>query len=95
VRIEAETRAILLYLLGKKVDDDRRGGTQKDEVGWCADDDAIVGVWGRNGLPDGANRLKVLVHRLRAEIERAGLDPWFIERRRRFIRIRVREFVEG
>jgi hypothetical protein len=94
VRIEAETRAILLYLLGKRVDDDRRAGTQRDELGWCPDDDVIVGVWGRNGLADGANRLKVLVHRLRAEIERAGLDPWFIERRRRFIRIRIREFAE-
>jgi pSer/pThr/pTyr-binding forkhead associated (FHA) protein len=95
VRIEAETRAILLYLLGKKVEDDRRATMPKDELGWCPDDDVIVGVWGRNGLPDGANRLKVLVHRLRAEIERAALDPWFIERRRRFIRIRIREFVEA
>ena len=55
-------------------------------------DEVIVGVWGRAGLADGANRLKVLVHRLRAEIERAGFDPWFIERRRRFIRVRIREF---
>jgi len=32
------------------------------------------------------------MHRLRAEIERAGFDPWFIERRRRFIRVRIRDF---
>ena len=93
VRIEAETRAILLYLLGRRVAEDRSGSTPKDEIGWLPDDDVIVGVWGRSGLPDGANRLKVLVHRLRSEIKRNGFDPWFIERRRRYIRVRVREFV--
>ena len=92
VRVEAETRAILLYLLGRRVAEDRRGSTAKEEIGWLPDDDVIVGVWGRSGLPDGANRLKVLVHRLRSEIKRGGFDPWFIERRRRFIRVRVREF---
>ncbi|MEQ1503119.1 MAG: FHA domain-containing protein [Myxococcota bacterium] len=91
-RIDAETRAILLFLLGKKYEEDRQKDVLKDEIGWCPDDDVIVGVWGRAGLADGANRLKVLVHRLRAEIERAGFDPWFIERRRRFIRVRIREF---
>jgi hypothetical protein len=91
-RIDAETRAILLFLLGKRFEEDRQKDVLKDEIGWCPDDDVIVGVWGRAGLADGANRLKVLVHRLRAEIERAGFDPWFIERRRRFIRVRIREF---
>lgn len=92
-RIDAETRAVLLFLLGKRYDDDRQKDVLKDEIGWTPDDEVIVGVWGRSGLADGANRLKVLVHRLRAEIERAGFDPWFIERRRRFIRVRIREFV--
>jgi hypothetical protein len=92
-RVDAETRAILMYLLGRRFEEDRQKDVLKDELGWCPDDDVIVGVWGRSGLADGANRLKVLVHRLRAEIERAGFDPWFIERRRRFIRVRIREFV--
>jgi hypothetical protein len=93
-RIDAETRAVLLFLLGKRHEEDRaKDAALKDEIGWTPDDDVIVGVWGRSGLADGANRLKVLVHRLRAEIERAGFDPWFIERRRRFIRVRIREFV--
>lgn len=91
-RVDAETRAILMYLLGRRFEEDRQKDVLKDELGWCPDDDVIVGVWGRSGLADGANRLKVLVHRLRAEIERAGFDPWFIERRRRFIRVRIREF---
>lgn len=92
VRVEAETRAILLYLLGRRVAEDKQGSTPREEIGWLPDDDVIVGVWGKSGLPDGANRLKVLVHRLRSEIKRAGFDPWFIERRRRYIRVRVRDF---
>lgn len=95
VRIDAETRAILLYLLGRKYEDDRVTDIPREEVGWCSDDDVIVGVWGRAGVPDGTNRLKVLVHRLRAEAKKAGFDPWLIERRRRFIRVRIREFVAG
>jgi hypothetical protein len=94
VQIDAETRAILLYLLGRRVAEDRQGAVPPEEIGWLPDEDVIVGVWGRAGLPDGANRLKVLVHRLRAEIKRAGFDPWFIERRRRYIRARIREFHE-
>jgi pSer/pThr/pTyr-binding forkhead associated (FHA) protein len=91
-RIDAETRAILLFLLGRRFDEDRKTDTPREEMGWLSDDDVIVGVWGRSGLPDGANRLKVLVHRLRAEAKRGGFDPWFIERRRRFIRVRIRDF---
>ncbi len=90
-RIEAETRAILMFLLTQQVEKDKADQVPLDEVGWCPDDDVIVGVWGRSGLSDGANRLKVLVHRLRAELKKAGLDPWLIERRRRYIRARVRE----
>ena len=92
-RIEAETRSVLLFLLAQQVFRDRTQTLPPEDVGWCADDDVIVGVWGRGGVADGANRLKVLVHRLRAELKKAQLDPWMLERRRRFIRIRVREAV--
>jgi hypothetical protein len=90
-RIEAETRAILMFLLTQQIEKHRQEKVPHDEIGWCPDDDIIVGVWGRSGLSDGANRLKVLVHRLRAELKKAGLDPWLIERRRRYIRARVRQ----
>jgi hypothetical protein len=90
-RIEAETRAILMFLLTQQVEKHKSEQVPLDEIGWCPDDDVIVGVWGRSGLSDGANRLKVLVHRLRAELKKAGLDPWLIERRRRYIRARVRQ----
>ncbi len=94
-RIEAETRAILLYLLGRQVRTDLTKELGREAIGWCPDDDVIIGVWGRSGLPDGANRLKVLVHRLRAEFKKSGFDPWVIERRRRYIRLRVRAFTEA
>ena len=89
-RIEAETRAILLYLLAQRIVEDRAAPQPPMEIGWVPDDEVIVGVWGKSGLPDGANRLKVLVHRLRAELKKSDFDPWVIERRRRFIRIRTR-----
>lgn len=94
-RIEAETRAILMYFLGTRFQKDLDVNPIREEVGWVPDDDAIIAVWGRSGLPDGSNRLKVLVHRLRSEFERAGLDPWIIERRRRHIRLRIREFADA
>jgi hypothetical protein len=89
-RIEAETRAILLYLLASRVVNDRAEEPPPPEIGWVPDEEVIVGVWGRSGLADGANRLKVLVHRLRAELKKNQFDPWVIERRRRFIRVRAR-----
>ena len=47
-------------------------------------------VWGKKGSAD-ANGLHVLVHRLRKELKEAGFDPWFIEKRRKAIRLALRE----
>jgi len=90
-KVEAETRAILLYLLAQRIVKDREAEQPPIEIGWVPDDEVIIGVWGKSGLPDGANRLKVLVHRLRAELKKSEFDPWVIERRRRYIRIRTRQ----
>ncbi|MFT7519250.1 MAG: hypothetical protein ACI9MC_001390 [Kiritimatiellia bacterium] len=89
-RIDAENRAILLYVLGKKWLEDKKAGKDRMERGWCSDADVSVGIWGRKGTSD-ANALHVLTHRLRKELKKAGFDPWFIEKRRRALRIRVRE----
>jgi hypothetical protein len=51
----------------------------------------VTGVWGRGRKT--ANHLNVLVHRLRGQLEEAGFDPWFVEKRRGGIRIRCREVV--
>ena len=89
-RIDAENRAILLYVLGKQWLDDREEGKPRPERGWCSDNDVSIGIWGKKGTSD-ANALHVLTHRLRRELKKAGFDPWFIEKRRRALRIRVKD----
>lgn len=81
-------RGILLFLLARKLHEDRgRGSTGADE-GWCSDADLCVGVWGR-GKGD-ANKLHVLTYRLRAHLKKQGFDPWFIEKRHWGLRARLR-----
>lgn len=86
--VDAENRAILLYLLARKVREDLQAGIPRSESGWISDEEVSVGIWGRGG-PGDANSLHVLVYRLRKELQRKGFDPWFIEKRRRALRIRL------
>lgn len=90
-QVLAENRVVLLYLLARKLLEDRQAGIAPPDCGWCNDQDVIVGVWGRGALDAGGNRLKVLVHRVRKELKAAGFEPWCIEKRSGFIRGR---FVE-
>ena len=93
VRFTAETRAVLLYSLGRQILDDRESGRDPMEEGWVADPDLIVAVWGRTPLSDGLARLKTLVHRVRADCRDGGLDPWCVEKRRGYTRIRAETVV--
>ncbi len=88
-RVEADNRAVLLYILGRQIQADLDAGKERAECGWISDDDAAVGVWGRAQALRDVNGLHVLVHRVRRELAEAGFDPWFIEKRRRCIRARV------
>ena len=88
--VSADNRAILLHILVSKILEDREAGVRPEEQGWCSDDDVRVGIWGRRTDQD-ANSLHVLVYRLRSELKKSGFDPWFIEKRRKAIRVRVRE----
>lgn len=88
-RVDAENRAVLLYVLGKQWLEDRDAGLARPQRGWVSDADVSVGIWGKRGTGD-ANALHVLTHRLRRELKKAGFDPWFIEKRRRALRIRVK-----
>ena len=88
--VSADNRAILLHLLIKKVIEDQEANKEPEQQGWCSDDEIRVGIWGRRADQD-ANSLHVLVYRLRSEIQKAGFDPWFIEKRRKAIRARIRE----
>jgi hypothetical protein len=81
-------RAVLMYLLARQWARDAADELDPEERGWSEDEDLAVGVWGRDGR---GRSLKVLVCRLRSELREAGFDPWFIEKRRGGLRIRVRD----
>jgi len=88
--VRTENRAVLLYLLARRLALDIAAGLPEAERGWCVDEDLIVGVWGRAAVDtDATSNLSVLVCRLRGELRRASFDAWFIERRSRYIRARV------
>ena len=82
-------RGGLLYALARKLLRDREAGAGPSEEGWCATDDAMVAVWGRGAK--GPNHLNVLVHRLREHLQEEGFDPWFVEKRRGAIRLRIKD----
>ena len=52
-----------------------------------------MGVWGRSAQDD--NKLHVLVYRLRNELKKVGFEPWFLEKRRRYTRLRLQNAVIG
>ncbi|HHO53050.1 MAG TPA: FHA domain-containing protein [Deltaproteobacteria bacterium] len=89
IRFGAETRAVLLYILGRQVHRDRTDGRARDEIGWVSDDELIISIWGKTPRNDGLARLKTLLHRVRGGCRAAGFDPWCIEKRRGFTRIRL------
>jgi pSer/pThr/pTyr-binding forkhead associated (FHA) protein len=80
-------RGVLMYLLAKKLSDDRKAGLSAAEEGWCSDSDLAIGIWGRGGKE--ANHLHVLVYRLRKHLTQQGFDPWFLEKRRWGLRARL------
>ncbi len=88
-QVDAENRAVLLYSLGRRQLAD--ADALASERGWGSDEEIALGVWGRSWTERNVNGLHVLVYRVRQELERAGFDPWFIERKRRYIRGRFAE----
>lgn len=86
-RVTAENRASLLYLLARQVRDDLAAGRPEADLGWCADDDLALWIWGRGTRA--ASTLPVMVHRLRKELEGAGLDAGFLEKGKRMLRARL------
>lgn len=89
--VSAENRAVLLYLLATQVGKDRDAGMSATECGWIQDQSVATGIWGRGSKGKDTNSLHVLVYRLRRELKAAGFDPWFIEKRKRYIRARLAE----
>jgi hypothetical protein len=86
VDLGAENRAILVYVLARHLRTERAAGIPERDAGWCADHEVASQVWGR--LSTGRN-LNVLITRVRNDLRRGGIDPWCLEKRRGFVRLRV------
>lgn len=87
-KLFTRNRGLLLYLLARQLHEDRLQGASVDTEGWCNDNDVAVGIWGKSAAD--ANKLHVLIHRLRKAVKEAGFDPWFIEKRQWGVRVRLR-----
>lgn len=91
--IRAANRAVLLYILARRVKQDQEEGVIDSRRGWCTDEEVASGVWGRSWRSSAGSHLHVLIHRLRAQLKSAQMDPWFIEKKRRHTRIRVQDII--
>ena len=89
--VRVENRAVLLYVLARAARADREARKPAFERGWLPEDEVVTGVWGRAGLTQGTNNLNVLLHRVRHELGKAGFDPWFIEKKKRALRLRLHD----
>lgn len=76
-RFRADHRVALLAALATRRRDDPPGPGR----GWVEDDELRRAIWGRSRWDKLPNNLNVLVHRVRAQAERAGFERWFVERR--------------
>jgi hypothetical protein len=88
-RVSAENRATLLYVLGRQRRNDLAEGIVEEMAGWISDEDVQAAIWGRAAQRQASSNYSVLLHRVRRELEIAGFDPEFIEKRRGAIRIRL------
>ncbi|MFZ5476252.1 MAG: FHA domain-containing protein [Myxococcota bacterium] len=87
--VTAETRATLLFVLARRRREDLVAGIREDAAGWMDDEDVLVAVWGRGAERQAASGWSVLLHRLRRELEAAGFEPSFLEKRRGAVRLRL------
>lgn len=88
-RVRSENRVVLLYLLGRRLVADRDCGVPFAERGWLSDADVTAGIWGRSARYQDGNTLHVLLHRLRSELRKGGVDPTFLVKERRHLRANV------
>lgn len=86
-RLQGETRAVMFYVLAKRLVEDRAAGLGQDDAGWVADDDLSVAIWGRDILRGDGNALHVLQSRVRRELRAANLNPELLEKRRKLTRL--------
>lgn len=85
-------RAEILRLLGERLLLDRAQKRAPSQQGWCDDDTLGTHIWGR-GWVEGSNRLNVIVHRIRRELETGGFDHTCLEKRRGGLRLWVQRIL--
>lgn len=85
----AENRSTLLYVLARKRANDLAAGAPGASAGWMDDEEVVVAVWGRGAMLQATSNYSVLLHRIRREVESAGFDPGFLEKRRGASRLRL------
>jgi hypothetical protein len=87
--VTAENRVSLLWVLANQLLEDQQRGARPEASGWCLDEEVMRGIWGRSWDQMGSNNFQVLLSRTRRELTKAGLDGWFIEKRRGYTRLRL------
>jgi hypothetical protein len=78
--VRTEYRVALLYVLGRRLQQDRAKGLEEGEQGWVEDSQVMQGIWGRGWKRRDPNNYQVLIHRVRNELRDAGLDRDIIEK---------------
>ena len=91
--LTADNRVAMIYFLAEALKEDLAG--RVTDPGWRSNESVRVAVWGRSARHEGPRKLKALLHNIRAELRGAQLDPWCLEKRRGFVRLRVREVEVG
>lgn len=93
LRITAATQAEVVYVLAKKLADDR--GAHLDEPGWLSNAELRQSVWGRQADRLHRSRLPVVLHRIRKALEAEGFSEGCIGRRRGGSRLWVQDVEVG
>lgn len=91
--LTADNRVAMIYFLAEALKEDLEG--RVTDPGWRSNESVRVAVWGRSARHEGPRKLKALLHNIRAELRGAQLDPWCLEKRRGFVRLRVRAVEVG
>lgn len=87
--VASENRATVLFVLARKRANDLEAGLDRDDAGWMDDDEVMIAIWGRKAHSRAPSTYAVLVHRIRRELQEAGFDAGFFERRCGACRLRL------
>ncbi len=93
--VTSARRVALLFVLARRRKLDLEEGQRPSTAGWLDDRVIMSDVWGRASAGMTLNNYQVLLSRLRKEIRRGGLDPWFLEKRQGHTRVRVDDIQLG